>query len=175
MVERSHQTLSNHLSHFINKNQTDWDEWIDFALMAYRTTPHSVTGYSPYFLTHGREAKLPSKIIKEDISKDLSEEVVNHLSEAYKKSRESIIKQKEKSKKYYDTKTQNKVFEPGNLVLLYDPTVKRGRSKKLKKPWLGPYKVLKKINEVNYLIKKGRKEYTTHVNRLKPFRLRTIE
>lgn len=57
VVERFHQTLMNFLSHYINEKQDDWDEWIDYALMAYRTTPHTATGYSPYYLNHGREAR----------------------------------------------------------------------------------------------------------------------
>lgn len=179
VVERSHQTMMNYLSHYINKDQTDWDEWIDYALMAYRTTPHSVTGYSPYYLTHGREARLPTEIITGEISTDLSEEdyiqgIVTNLHKAYQEARSNILRNKETSKRYYDLGSQNKVFAPGDLVLMYDPTVKRGRSKKLKKPWLGPYKILEKLSDVNYKIKKGRKEYITHANRIKHFRLRAI-
>lgn len=61
VVERHHHTLMDYLSHFVNKEQNGWDEWLDFALMAYRTTPHTVTGYSPYYLIHGREANLPTE------------------------------------------------------------------------------------------------------------------
>lgn len=63
VVERSHRTLMGFLSHFVNKDHNDWDEWIEFALMTYRATPHSVTKYSPYYLIHGREARLPTEII----------------------------------------------------------------------------------------------------------------
>lgn len=42
--------------------------------------------------------------------------------------------------------------------------VKRGRSKKLKRPWLGPYKILGKISDVNYCIKRDIHKYVTYVN-----------
>jgi len=57
----------------------------------------------------------------------------------------------------------------GDKVLLYDETMRRGRSKKLDSLWAGPYTVIQKNSEVNYTIKMGRKTLLTHVNRLKNF------
>ncbi len=37
---------------------TMWDEFIDPALMAYRTTKHVTTGVTPFLLMYGREAVL---------------------------------------------------------------------------------------------------------------------
>jgi len=34
---------------------------LPFFLMAYRATPHSTTGYSPFYLLHGREMVLPNE------------------------------------------------------------------------------------------------------------------
>lgn len=46
----------------------------DFELMACRAILNSITGLSPYFLVHGREANLPTKILMRDIEdKDVSE------------------------------------------------------------------------------------------------------
>lgn len=94
---------------------------------------------------------------------------------AFEVAERNITKNKIESKQHYDKKTSTKEFNPGELVLLHDPSVKRGRSKKLKRPWIGPYKILSKLNEVNYKIKKGRKELIIHVNRLKPFRCRALD
>jgi len=33
----------------------------------------------------------------------------------------------------------------------------------------GPYKIIEKNSEVNYIVKKGRKTTRMHINRLKPF------
>jgi len=48
------------LSHYINSANNNWDTLIPFYLMAYRATPNSVTGYSPFFLLHGREMEIPN-------------------------------------------------------------------------------------------------------------------
>lgn len=180
VIERSHRTLMNYLSHYVNKRNDDWDEWINLALMAYRATPHTSTGYTPYYLMHGSEANLPTEVITGNLQQELSEDdyiqqLVKNLSEAFKITKTKIEALKHKSKQYYDTKTKPKTFKTGELVLLFDPTVKRGRSKKLKRPWIGPYKVLEQLTNVNYKIKKGRREYITHVNRLKPFRMRALD
>ena len=66
VVERSHQTLMNYLSHFINKDQSDWDEWIDFTLMPYRATPHTAVSYTHldvYKRQHSTMFRIHSKII----------------------------------------------------------------------------------------------------------------
>src|SRR5580765_8412949 len=36
-LERSHRTLAEYLRHYINEDQTDWDEWIPFAMFTYNT------------------------------------------------------------------------------------------------------------------------------------------
>lgn len=74
--------------------------------MAYKTIPHSFTGYSPYFLAHGREAKkiLPTNILNSvtehrDLSKeDYVQEVITRLKEAFDTTRDNFVKNKEKSK-----------------------------------------------------------------------------
>ena len=56
-----------------------------------------------------------------------------------------------------------------HLVWVLDTTVKKGLSKKFARKWTGPYKILAKINEVNYELqpyKKLRKKLIMHLNRV---------
>jgi len=53
-------------------------------------------------------------------------------------------------------------------VLLFDETVRRGRSRKLSEQLIGPYTITE-IDKVNATITKGRKVTKVHVNCLKPF------
>lgn len=177
VVERSHQTLMSYLKCFVDEDQKNWDTWLPYAMMMYRSTPHSVTKYSPYFLLHGREMRLPSDWIKEDLQLDLAEEdfvqeIKRRLQIAYKNAAENIQQRKETSKVQYDKKTKDKKLEVGDLVLLYCPQVRRGRSKKLNSPWLGPNTVIEVNSEVNITIKKGKSIQRVHKNRVKPFRER---
>lgn len=177
IVERSHQTLMSHLKSFVDNDQRNWDKWLPYAMMVYRSTPHSTTKYTPYYLLHGREMRLPTDWIKEELQQDLSEddlvnEIKRRLQIAHKQVEESTEKVKEQSKSYYDRKAKDKIFKVGDLVLLLDTQVKRGRSKKLQLPWIGPYTVIKLNSEVNVTIKRGRNETIVHKNRLKHFRER---
>jgi len=38
----------------------NWDKVVPFYLMSYRATPKTTTGFSPYYLLHGREMPLPN-------------------------------------------------------------------------------------------------------------------
>lgn len=64
----------NYLSHYVNKLNDDWDEWINLALMAYRAPPHTSTGYTPYYLIHRSEANLPTEVITVNLQQELSED-----------------------------------------------------------------------------------------------------
>ncbi|KAG8239535.1 hypothetical protein J437_LFUL018373 [Ladona fulva] len=47
LVERSHRTLMSILSHFVDTKQWDWDDWLPFAISAYRSTPHTTVTLGP--------------------------------------------------------------------------------------------------------------------------------
>ena len=63
-LERSHRTLAEYLRHYINANQTDWDEWVLYAIFIYNTIPHTATGYTPFELVFGYQATLLSALTK---------------------------------------------------------------------------------------------------------------
>ena len=58
-VERSHQVIANMLAKFVSSGQTDWDLYVPQCMMAMNTSVHSATGFSPYYLVHGRHPTLP--------------------------------------------------------------------------------------------------------------------
>jgi len=60
LTERFNRTLISLLGKLTQQHKnTPWDELLSSAIFSYRTTPHSTTGYTPFFLMHGREAILP--------------------------------------------------------------------------------------------------------------------
>jgi hypothetical protein len=40
ICERMHKLLVDMLSHFVRKDAKNWDEYVPYAVMAYRATPH---------------------------------------------------------------------------------------------------------------------------------------
>ena len=57
MVERLNRTFCNSLAK-VKEQDEDWDIHIPAVLFAYRTKRHSTTGYIPFQLTYGRQAKM---------------------------------------------------------------------------------------------------------------------
>ncbi|KAJ4441307.1 hypothetical protein ANN_11161 [Periplaneta americana] len=104
LVERSHQTFTAMMSHFVRKDQRDWDKWIAIVQMAYRSTPHSVTGYSPFFLLYGREMPLPfpvdisPKFPRESIDSDPVVGLAKKLETAYKVVRDRLSRVRQRKR-----------------------------------------------------------------------------
>ena len=57
LVERQSETLQSMLSSFVSQHKDDWDNWVSLALYAYSTSCHESTGFSPYEMVFGREAR----------------------------------------------------------------------------------------------------------------------
>ncbi|CAC5380887.1 unnamed protein product [Mytilus coruscus] len=63
MIERLNRTIEDILSKFIAKDQRDWDLHLPLAMMAYRSSIHESTGYSPSMLMFGRDIELPVDLL----------------------------------------------------------------------------------------------------------------
>ncbi|KAM0731592.1 Retrovirus-related Pol polyprotein from transposon 412 [Formica fusca] len=100
---------------------------------------------------------------------DYAQELKEKLRASQQVAKEHLKNEKIKTKENYDKKTKEIKLKVGEKILLYDETVRRGRSKKLDSLWSGPYTIIEKNSEVNYTIKRGRKTIRVHINRLKPF------
>lgn len=173
-LERSHQTLEDFLKHFIKPNQTDWPEWIQLATFSYNTTPHTATKFTPFEIIFGKKANLPSSITQTPkflyTYDDYMENIKMKLQTTRKHAYDNLLKSKENYKKNYDNKIIVFEFQPNDEVLLLDESnPKRGQSKKLSADWKGPYKVLQRVSNTNYLIQFGRRQIQVHVNKLKPY------
>jgi hypothetical protein len=83
-------------------------------------------------------------------------------------ARDRLIESKTRSKIDYDRKIVQISVKVGDRILLFDESVRRGRSKKLTAKWIGPHAVLA-VDGVNATIKRGRNSIKVHVNCLKPF------
>ena len=80
----------------------------------------------------------------------------------------NLIANKGKSKEHYGKTSGEMKLQVEDTVLLFDETVRRGRSRKLGAQWIGPYTITE-INKVNATIIRGRKVTKVYDSRLKPF------
>jgi transposase InsO family protein len=171
-LEQSHRIIKKYLRHYINEDQNNWDEWIPYAEHMYNTSTHTATGYTPSDLVYGFKLSVPSALQNNPSIRyqygDFVAELKSRLQSIHHIARKRLISLKEKSNEYYDRDTKENTMRVGDKVLLYDETVRRGRSRKLSSQWLGPYKIIS-MDGVNATIKKGRHSQKVHLNWLKPF------
>ena len=104
-------------------------------MFAFNTTPHTATGYTPFEVVYGSKATLPTALSKTPgitySYEDYAQELKEKLRAANQIARENFREEKTKAKDYYDRKTKETIHKIGDKVLLYDETLRRGRSKKL--------------------------------------------
>ena len=63
VCERLNGTLLSILKPCMSAHPDDWDTLVPHILMAYRSTRHSSTGFTPNYLMTGREMRLPAHVI----------------------------------------------------------------------------------------------------------------
>jgi hypothetical protein len=180
LVERMNRTLEAMLSMFISPGQNDWDEFLPYIMMAYRSAVQETTGYSPSRMMLGREAELPIDIMlglpPEGDTRIPGVPYVNQLgdklNEVYQCARERMQIKSDLQKKYYDVRAHGPKFEPGDFVWMHNPARKVGISPKLSRTWEGPYLVITRLSNVTYRIQRNAraKLKIVHFDRLKPYR-----
>jgi len=61
LAENHMRTMKDALSIYCDESQNDWDLHLNGVSAAYNTTINSQTGFTPFFMLYGREARLPSE------------------------------------------------------------------------------------------------------------------
>ena len=75
-------------------------------------------------------------------------ELQDRLQETCEMARQELSRAQCKQKKYYDVNSKDRVFQPGDKVLLLLPTDEN----KLLMHWKGPFEVIERRNDNNYRI-----------------------
>ena len=93
------------------------------------------------------------------------------MEQTHEYARENLKASNDRQKKYYDHRTQLKIYQVGKLVWYYYPQKVRGRSHKMMGVWDGLYKVQDRLIDVLYRIQKSPNSLArvVHVNKLKPY------
>ena len=156
----------------MREDQSNWDEWILYAVYVYNTTVHTTTAYTPFELVYGFKSEVPLALretpnVKYNYENYLAE-LRGRLQSTHKVARQKLILSKERSKEYYDKDFEMFEIQTGQKVLLSDKTVRRGRSKKLSPQYVSPYNVLA-VDGVNVTLERGHTTQKVHVNRVRPF------
>ena len=115
--ENWNRTLKGLLKAKVDGNVERWDEQIGACLMAYQSSVHRSTGYTPFHLMYGREMKLPLNIMmgvpdqEEHTSYgDFATKLKQNLTEAYQHVRENLQTAQCRQKEHYDRGVKDSEF-----------------------------------------------------------------
>ncbi len=179
LVERFHRTLNAMIAKVVCENQRDWDIHLPSVLAAYRATTHENTRYSPNFLFLGRENCAPLDLMiggTPEIHDVLSPNdfVANHqtiMLNAYALVRDTLKRNANRQKQYYDMRVHARQFQVGDWVWLYSPRRRKGISPKWQKFYVGPFLIIGQIGAVNYRLQKSLRAtpFIAHVDKLKRY------
>lgn len=166
-LERSHHALGEFLKQYTSVD-SEWDEWVDIAMLNYNTCVQESTKHTPYEVIFGKLARLPSSdpLREGDLSPTYNnyiKELVTRLVGIRKIVYDNLVGSKIKNKKYYDKKINEQNFKVGDFVFL----LKGPKPGKFGEHYSGPHKILEIINKNNIKIQFQKKFKIVHANRLR--------
>jgi hypothetical protein len=164
---------------YVGKHQNDWDEHLSFVLLAYNSSIQESTGYSPFELMYGRNARLPIDLLYGQPISNVSESITQYaddlktkLEAVHEHARANLNISSDKNKRLYDLHSDpaRYKFKEGDSVWYYNNARKPGICPKLVPGWHGPYKVVKVLSDILYKIHlHGNKYSVVHIDKLKLF------
>ena len=133
MRERTNRKIGEGLAKYASEHHN----YLPLVMMAYRSSIHSVTKYSPFYL-FGRSCALPIDCMYQTIKiktyPTLSGYVgclKDELQTCHEMVRETMNVEQDKQKTYYDSSTFGPQYEVGDLVRVFNPTMKTGQKRNL--------------------------------------------
>ncbi|XP_075451032.1 uncharacterized protein LOC142492246 [Ascaphus truei] len=126
LPERFNRTLLDMLGTLKGTQKAEWSRHVETLVHAYNCTRHESTGFSPYFLMFGREARLPVDV-RLRVSTDgihnathfqYVQRLKDSLQQAYQQAEKSTAKLNAGNKRRYDNKVKYRELRPGDAVLL---------------------------------------------------------
>lgn len=177
MLERFHATLKAMLRKTAEERK-EWDLYLPYVCFAFRDSPHSSTGFSPFQLLFGRDVRGPLSLLYEQLTEQTTgsvtvteyvEKLKARLREAWILAAEHDQEAKNASKSHYDKKSTTRLFSTGDQVLVMTPSL----TEKLQDQWCGPYVVEEKVNDTTYRVcmpDRKKKQKLFHVNSMKLWR-----
>ncbi|GFW99134.1 retrovirus-related Pol polyprotein from transposon 412 [Trichonephila clavipes] len=117
---------------YVDVEQKNWDEILPFVTFAYNTAKQETTGFTPFYLLHGREAETTLDTMLPFCPNDFDDNNITKIAARAEESRQlarvHTLRAQDKDRRRYDSKHQMVSYAPGDLVWIYTPVLDESRS-----------------------------------------------
>jgi transposase InsO family protein len=185
-VENTIKHVERTLQAFVSEHQRDWDDKLWLVEATLRHSVHRTTGVTPFKMVTGEDAKMPIDRMLEGARADAAaDSVVGNLRDMARRVKEAVtevndganeraVREKQQQKKQYDARHRppGPELAVGKLVMVERTAVLPGTSRKLNKPFTGPFRIVAAPSALNREVencfnKDDRK--LVNVKQLKPY------
>ncbi|GBN03211.1 hypothetical protein AVEN_36785-1 [Araneus ventricosus] len=108
------------LSTCVDVEQRNWDTILPFVTFAYNSAKQDTTGFSPFFLVHGRDIETPDDVILPHDTKSHADNYVQQLITRAEETRQlaklRILDAQAADKRRYDERHRPVNYNIGDLV-----------------------------------------------------------
>nr|GEW78942.1 reverse transcriptase domain-containing protein [Tanacetum cinerariifolium] len=162
LVERVNQSLGEGIKSRLREGNNNWVEELPYVLWAHRTMIKSSHDDTPFFITHGTEAVIPTEIgmptyrtAAVDVVRNDEELRLNLNLLEERRERATICEANAKSKmtKYYNARVRGVTFKPGDFVYRNNDASHAVTGGKLEPKWEGPYEVTEALGDGAYKLR----------------------
>jgi hypothetical protein len=177
ICERLNGTIKSMIGSYTQQSQKIWADILPHIVFAYNTSIHSATGYTPYYLAHGREARIGSEAVLRGEGNIIErteyiKKIKHNMAMAHRHIQNRIDAATDARDRFNDSLLHKVSFRVGDEVYVYQLPRSDGKqdlTHKLISPYKGPYVVIKALNDVTYQVQEiaTRKKKTVHVTRMK--------
>lgn len=167
MVERFNRTLDDLFATLTLEHQRDWDDYLPLMLSAYRFTPHTATGFSPFELLYGRSPNMPTNLIAPALQSitpspdvynpssipsqlDYVTTIQSTLQHVWQQASSNLDAAAQQRIALYNKRVHDRSFNFGDLVLVTRPPPQSATNPKWSPRHVGPFKVVAKLSDHNY-------------------------
>ena len=170
-MERCNQTVAKYLASFVNSTTLDWELYLAPLAFSYNTSLHRTTKSTPFALTYGEEARIPS-FPNPDVQRHYGEsppaEWYQRLQQARQLATQHSMQATTRNEKDYNRNAVPMKYVEGQLVWLHEENF-LNKNRKLAPKWSGPYKIVKVFTFGAVDISYKNKIYRVNMARIKPY------
>ncbi|MCO5590922.1 hypothetical protein L7F22_044898 [Adiantum nelumboides] len=153
-TERVNQVLEDMLQAYVNKKQTNWEDYLPILEFTYNSAKHVSTKFSPFMLMYGFQPRSPVIVgLATEKLQHVKDFLQDHM-DMLKLTCQNVRQAQDRYKKYADEKRRQVVFKEGDYVFLRVPkdseSLKTGPTPKLLPRFCGPFKILRRVGSMAF-------------------------